>query len=85
MKKRFADASYTVLERYLQENRAQNPSWMNIMLAFRRKLQQVPHPNKKLNVGGSVWLGFLICTVDMYENNRTVTSSADAVSYMYIS
>ena len=28
---------------------------------------------------------FLICPVDMYENNRKVTSTAAAVSYMHVS
>ena len=33
MKRRLADISYTVLEYYLQENWAQDESWINIMLA----------------------------------------------------
>ena len=58
MRRRLADISYTVSECYLQENWAQDASWINIMFAFRRNLQQVP-ANKKLNVGGSGWLSFL--------------------------
>ena len=54
MKKRLADISYTVLECYLQENWAQDASWITIL----ENLQQVP-PNKELNVGGSGWLSFL--------------------------
>ena len=58
MRRRLADIRYTVIECYLQENWAQDASWINIMLAFRRKLQQF-RANKKLNVGGSGWLSFL--------------------------
>ena len=35
MRKRLAAISYTVLECYLQENRAQDASWTNMMLALR--------------------------------------------------
>ena len=57
MRKRLADISYTVSERYLQENKAQDASWINMMLAFRGNLQQVPPaPDQKLSVGGSGWL-----------------------------
>ena len=58
MRRRLADISCTVLECYLQENWAQDASWINVTLAFRRNLQQVP-TNKKLNVGGAGWLSFL--------------------------
>ena len=57
MRRRLVDISYTVLECYLQENWAQDASWINIMLACRRNLQQVL-ANKKLNAGGSGWLSF---------------------------
>ena len=43
MRKRLADIGYTVLiECYLQENWAQDPSWIAIMLTFGGNLQQVP-------------------------------------------
>ena len=58
MRRRLADIGYTVLECYLQENWAQDASWINIILAFRRNLQQVPD-SKTFNVGGSGWLSLL--------------------------
>ena len=58
MRRRLADISYTVLECYLQENLAQDASWINILLALRGNLQHVP-ANKILSVGGSDWLSFL--------------------------
>ena len=82
MRRRLADISYTVLECYLQENWAQDASWINIMLAFRRNLWQVP-ANKKLN--GRGWLSFLyvqwIC-MKITENWPQVQA---AVSYVYVS
>ena len=57
MRRRLADISYTVSECYLQENYAQDASWI-IMLAFRRNLQRVA-AKKKLSVSGSGWLSFL--------------------------
>ena len=59
MRRKLAEISYTGLECYLQENWAQDASWTNIILAFRRNLQHVPENNKKLNVGGTGWLSFL--------------------------
>ena len=52
MRRRLADISYTVPECYLQKIWAQDASWIHIMLAFRRNLQQVL-ANKKLNDDGS--------------------------------
>ena len=60
MRKRLADISHTVLGCYLQENWAQDASWITIILTLRGNLQQVPPaPNKKPNVGGTGWLSFL--------------------------
>ena len=68
-----ADISYTVLECYLQENWAQDASWITVMLTLIGNLQQIPPPNRKLNVCGSGWL---VCPEDLFENNRKVTPSA---------
>ena len=51
MRRRLADISYTVSECYLQENRRQGASWKNIMLTFRRNLQQIPANKNSVLVG----------------------------------
>ena len=51
MRKRLACISYTVLECYLQKYRARDASWMNITLAFRGNLQQVPPIRNSMLVG----------------------------------
>ena len=42
MRKRLADISHTVLECNLQENWAQDASWINIMLTFRENYSKSP-------------------------------------------
>ena len=51
MRKRLVDISHTVLECNLQENWEQDASWINIMLTFRGKLQQVPLIRNSMLVG----------------------------------
>ena len=69
MMRRLVGISYIVLECYLQGNWAQDTIWINIMFAFRGKLQQVP-ANKIINFGGSGLAQFLIYPVNLYENNK---------------
>ena len=56
MRERLGDINYTVSECYLQENCAQDASWINIMLTFRGNLQQVPPIRNSMLLGhnGSV-------------------------------
>ena len=56
MNRSLADISCTVLKCYVQENWAQDESWINIMLDCRGNLQQVPANKNSISVGqaGSV-------------------------------
>ena len=83
MRKRLAEISYTVLERYLQENWREDASWITIMLKFRENLQQVsplpPPPSPE-----SGWLSFLyVQRICLKTKNRKVTPSADC-SFLFV-
>ena len=87
MRKWLADISCSVRV-LLQENWAQDASWINIMLTFRRNLQQIPPPpppppKQETQCWWVRMAQFLFCPVDLFENNTKVTPSAGC-SFLYV-